>query len=151
MIAITPMPPTISAIDEMTTSDSRIALRDLIPHLEDRVRVTRSKSFGLSSVRPWRMRMMLSTSRIVSSRVADSSGTTAIMPPVPPNGPLRVFSDPNCLRCAVYGMIAKSSWPRLKPPAAGRLPMTPTIGVFDGADPHGLADRIDAARCANSA
>ena len=37
MIAITPMPPTISAIDEMTTSAKNVALADLIPQLQERV------------------------------------------------------------------------------------------------------------------
>ena len=37
MIAITPMPPTISAIDEMTTSARNVALADLVPQLQDRV------------------------------------------------------------------------------------------------------------------
>ena len=43
-------------------------LRDLVPHLRMASWVTRSKSLGLSSVRPWRMRMIASTSRIASSR-----------------------------------------------------------------------------------
>ena len=37
MIAITPMPPTISAIDEMTTRARNVALADLIPDLENRI------------------------------------------------------------------------------------------------------------------
>ena len=37
--------------------------------------MTRSKSLGLSSVRPWRMRMIASTSRIASSRATPSRGT----------------------------------------------------------------------------
>ena len=46
MIAITPMPPTISAIDEMTTSARNVALADLIPQpaagvLRDEVEVVR--------------------------------------------------------------------------------------------------------------
>ena len=34
MIAMTPMPPTISAIDEMTTSARNVGLADLIPDLQ---------------------------------------------------------------------------------------------------------------------
>ena len=37
MIAITPMPPTISAIDEMTISAKNVALADLIPQLQERL------------------------------------------------------------------------------------------------------------------
>ena len=37
MMAITPMPPTISAIDEMTTSAKKDRLADPFPELQDRV------------------------------------------------------------------------------------------------------------------
>ena len=37
MIAMTPMPPTISAIDEITTSDEQDRRGDLIPDRDDRV------------------------------------------------------------------------------------------------------------------
>ena len=43
-------------------------------------------------------------------------------------------------------MTTKSSWPRLKPPAAGRLSNTPTTSNRSAADAHHLADRIDAGR-----
>ena len=62
MIAITPMPPTISAMDEMTTSDSSTAWEIWSHTLSTASWVTRSKSLGLSSVRPWRMRITASTS-----------------------------------------------------------------------------------------
>ena len=62
MIAITPMPPTISAIDEMTTSASSTA-RLICSHVRSSAScVMTSKSFGSSSLRPWRMRMISSTS-----------------------------------------------------------------------------------------
>ena len=55
------------------------------------------------------MRMIASTSRIASSRRTPSRGTTAIIDRHAERAaPLR-FSLPNCLRNAVYGMIAKSS------------------------------------------
>ena len=54
MIAITPMPPTISATDEMTTSANDGAA-DLIPQAQDGVLPPISKSFGSSSLRPWRI------------------------------------------------------------------------------------------------
>ena len=146
MMAITPIPPTISAIEEITTSDSSTACEICSHTLSTASWVTRSKSFGLSSVRPWRMRMTASTSRMASSRATSSRGTTAIITACPPIGPRRMRSFPNCFRNAVYGMMAKSSWPRLNPPAAGRLPITPDDRVVEAADPHVLADRIDAPR-----
>ncbi len=47
------------------------------------------------------MRMIASTSRIASARGTPSRGTTTIIAGMPPNGPRRARSLPNCLRYAV--------------------------------------------------
>ena len=44
MMAITPMPPTMSAIDEITTSARKIARRELVEDVHDRVRRSRCRS-----------------------------------------------------------------------------------------------------------
>ena len=78
MMAITPMPPTISAIDEITTSASRMARVNWLrmPRIESAV--SRSKSFSSSSRSRWRLRRISSTSRISCSREYPSRGDTRI-------------------------------------------------------------------------
>ena len=60
MIAMTPMPPTISAIELMTTSARNVAWLNWSHTLSAASGVARSKSFGSSRRRLWRMRMVAS-------------------------------------------------------------------------------------------
>ena len=78
MMAITPMPPTISAIDEMTIRASTMARVKLfrMPRIESAV--TMSKSFSWSSLSRCRLRMTCSMSLMMSCCVKPSRGTAAI-------------------------------------------------------------------------
>jgi hypothetical protein len=84
MMAITPMPPTISATEEITTSARNTAR--LIWSQSRRMASwpPSSKSFGSSSFNPCRMRMISSTSVAACSRVSVSSGTMVIVALLPP-------------------------------------------------------------------
>ena len=80
MIAITPMPPTISAIDEMTTSARNVPWLIRSQIFSAASCVARSKSLASSSFRLWRMRITDSTSAIAAARSASSRGMRTIMP-----------------------------------------------------------------------
>ena len=78
MMAITPMPPTISAIDEITTSARKMPLLIRSQILNSASWVPMSKSLSWSRRRPCRERMISSTSRIAASRGTSSRGMTMI-------------------------------------------------------------------------
>ena len=151
MIAITPMPPTISAIDEMTISARKVALADLIPQLQDRVLRERCRSRSARrACRPWRMRITRSTSAMASSCVdalarhhgdLNRQDRAAVAPrptvtPRRPNMPLvgRVRNDDEVVLAEVEAADARP----LVEDADDREAL--------GADAHRLADRIGAGR-----
>ena len=78
MIAITPMPPTISAIEEMATSAMKMPLLMRSQILKIASWVPMSKSLSWSRRRPCRARMISSTSRMAASRGTSSRGITMI-------------------------------------------------------------------------
>ena len=78
MIAITPMPPTISAIEEMATSAMKMPLLMRSQILKIASCVPMSKSLSWSRRRPCRARMISSTSRMAASRGTSSRGITMI-------------------------------------------------------------------------
>ena len=108
MIAITPMPPTISAIDEMTTSAEERGLADLVPDLEHgvlgrEVEVVRRIELQVVADAQDRLDLLHRRSRI------PSRGTTAIIA-VRKTAGLKllalIFADPfstlpNCFSCAL--------------------------------------------------
>ena len=78
MIAMTPMPPTSRAMDEIATSARNVAPL-ICSHSRSAVSwVMMSKSFGSSRRSPWRMRITSVTSRTASSRATPSRGTAPI-------------------------------------------------------------------------
>ena len=78
MIAITPMPPTIRAIDEMTTSARKMPPLMRSQTWNSAAWVAMSKSLSSSRRRPCRARMISSTSRIATVCVTPSRGITII-------------------------------------------------------------------------
>ena len=96
MIAITPIPPTISAMEEITISDRNVA-RLIWSHSASTASwVMNSKSFGSSSRSPCRIRITRSMSAIATSLSTSACGTAAIITAriSPPN--IRWPLIPNC-------------------------------------------------------
>ena len=77
--AITPMPPTISAIDEMTTSARNVALADLVPDCEDRVLGDQVEVVGLVELQAVADAHHLLRLRAVAGSRIRPRGTAAIM------------------------------------------------------------------------
>ena len=96
MIAITPMPPTISAIEEITISDRNVAPLIWSHSASIASWVMNSKSFGSSRRSPCRMRMTRSMSRMATSGSTPSRGAAAIITEriSPPNAHRPLI--PNC-------------------------------------------------------
>jgi hypothetical protein len=78
MIAITPMPPTISAMEEITTSAKNVPWLIRSHSFRTASCVSTSKSSGSSSLSPCRMRMTRRTSSIASCCLTPARGTIAI-------------------------------------------------------------------------
>ena len=78
MIAITPMPPTINAMDEITTSARNVAWLTRFQSFNTASCVTMSKSSGSSSRSPCRIRMIRSTSSTAVCWSTPGRGSTEI-------------------------------------------------------------------------
>ena len=79
MMAITPMPPTIRAIEEMTNSASTTAFVNCRRNATMKSAVTVSKSFSSPSLSRWRARMIDSISLRRSSTFTPSAAETTMV------------------------------------------------------------------------
>ena len=105
MMLMTPMPPTMSAIDESTTSARNVAW--LICPQSSRIAscVTMSKSLGSSSRSPCRTRMICSISRMAISRGTPARGTAASCALRNSPRPSALPRTPNTFWYVVCGMM----------------------------------------------
>ena len=104
MMAMTPMPPTIRAIDEITTSARNVGLADLIPHLQHRVLRDQVEVVRLVEREPVadaHDRLDFAHRGLARDAVARHDGDHhRLMPPRTVRAP-DALTLPNCLRYAV--------------------------------------------------